>query len=129
MISTCIRPLLSAYHIWKRWQIKQTSALLLLPLEIILIVEGFLSDVETAAFRTTCRRLYYHEPRLQSTWAGTSRAALLRLIERDDPKLYYCHTCEVLHPLHRILTLLPPEDIWQWCRRHGQYREWPKVRK
>ena len=73
--------ILSLYHRWKRQQIQQMSALLFLPVEILLIVEDFLSDVETAAFRTTCRHLYHHEPRLQLTLAGASRAALLKLFE------------------------------------------------
>ncbi|WEW59133.1 hypothetical protein PRK78_004602 [Emydomyces testavorans] len=126
MIATCIRPLLFPYHKWKRSKIKQTSALLDLPLDIILIVEDFLSDVETAAFRTTCRQLYYHEPRLQSTWAGASRAELLRLIEQDNPKLYYCHSCEVLHRLYKISSILPPNNLWHLCRRRGCHPKRPK---
>jgi hypothetical protein len=101
-IPKCIRPFLSLHRRWKRGQIKQKSALLALPLEIILIVEDLLNDVETAAFRTTCRQPFHHEPRLQSTWAGASRVALLRLIEQDNSKLHYCRSCNVLHPLNRI---------------------------
>jgi len=66
----CIRQLHSLYRRWKRRQIKQTSALLVPPLEIILIFRDFLSDVETAVFRTTCRPLYLLEQRLLSTWGS-----------------------------------------------------------
>src|ERR1700722_11507304 len=87
MILSHIPTPFSLYHRWRRWQIQQTSALLALPVEILLIVEDFLSNVETAAFRTTCRHLYYHKP-LQLTLVGESRAALLKLFEQDNPKLY-----------------------------------------
>jgi hypothetical protein len=127
MILTRIPQLFSLYHKWKRRQIQQTSALLALPVEILLIVEDFLSDVETAAFRTTCRHLYYHEPLLQSTLAGASRAALLKLFEQDNSKLYYCHSCEILHPLHKISSIQPPDDIWHLCHRHGCHQKRPKV--
>jgi hypothetical protein len=126
MILARIPQLFSLYGRWTQRQIQQTSTLLALPIEILLIVEGFLSDVETAAFRTTCRHLYYHKP-LQLTLIGESRAALLRLFEQDNPKLYYCHSCEILHPLYKISSLQPPDDISHLCYLHVCHQKRPKV--
>ena len=127
MFPVRIPQLFSLYRRWKRRQIHQTSALLALPLEILLIVEDFLSDVETAVFRTACRHLYYHEPRLQSTFAGASRAALLTLFEQHNPKLYFCHSCEILHPLYKISSIRPPDNIRHLCRQYSCHQERPKV--
>jgi hypothetical protein len=121
MILTRIPQLFSLYRRWKRRQIQQTSALLALPVEILLIVDDYLSDVEMAAFRTTSHHLYYHKPPLQ--FAGASRAALLKLFEQDNPKLYYCHSCDVLHPLSKILSIQPPDDIWHLGHRHGCHQK------
>jgi hypothetical protein len=118
MILSHIPTPFSLYHRWRRWQIQQTSALLALPVEILLIVEGFISNVETAAFRTTCRHLYYHKPRLQSMLVGANRAALLKLLEQDNPRLYYCHSCEVLHPLSKIASIRPADNV---CHSFGRY--------
>jgi hypothetical protein len=57
MILTRIPQLFSLYSRWKRRQLQQTSPLLGLPVEILRIVEDFLSDVETTAsgrLVTTC---------------------------------------------------------------------------
>jgi hypothetical protein len=107
-----ILSLTSPYRKWKRRQIHQTSALLTLPVEILLIVEDFLSDAEVVAFRMTCRYLYFQGPRLLPTLSGTSRTALLMLFEGDDPKHYYCHSCETLHALRNISRIVPPHDLW-----------------
>jgi hypothetical protein len=87
--------------------------------EVFLLAEDFLSDVETVAFRMTCRHLYYHEPRLQSVLDGANRAALLKLLERDNPKLYYCHSCEFLHPLYKLASIRSTDNVWYSFGRCG----------
>ena len=92
--------------------IKQSSPLLSLPLDIILTLEDFLSDVDEVALRLTCQALYRHKPLVKLT--ETKRAALLQLLERDHPKLYHCHPCNVLHSISRILNIQSGEN-WK-CR-------------
>ncbi|KAF2674044.1 hypothetical protein BT63DRAFT_449032 [Microthyrium microscopicum] len=109
-------------------QIQQTSALLALPLELVLIVEGFLNDVDKIAFWTTCRQLYCHEETLQLRLVGENRTRWLKLIERDNRELFYCHTCMVLHPVYNVLpTIEPPHDDLAPCKRHESQEKRPKV--
>lgn len=127
MVLSQIPILPSLYHRWKRWHIHQMSALLALPLEILLIVENFLSNADGAAFRMTCRHLYYHEPLLQSLLVGPDRAALLKLLEQDNSKLYYCYSCEVLHSLHKITSIYSEDTIWHSFGRDRCHLKRPQV--
>ncbi|WDK20084.1 hypothetical protein CGRA01v4_11371 [Colletotrichum graminicola] len=94
--------------LWRRaarlvpWQ----RSTLRLPPEIMLMVIDYLSPEAVLSLALTCRSLhcsYFPESPIIN---ARSKDALLTLLERDVPKLLYCHECAILHPWWRIRRCL-----------------------
>lgn len=88
------------------------------------IVLSHLPSESVVAFTLTCRAFYSKYYLDQSTKLdGESRQTLLLWLEKDEPRLYYCHICNLLHrwgPRHRILSALNNRLIRK-CRIQSGY--------
>ena len=96
-----------------------------LPNEIILQITSHLPLSSSTSLALTCRTLY------RSCFPGQvldpkPKEALLLLLEKDIPSLYFCHYCVKLHPWHRrwSRSLTPWYQSSLPCQRSFQNQLW-----
>ncbi|KAJ6446606.1 F-box domain-containing protein [Purpureocillium lavendulum] len=86
----------------------------LVPNDIILCVLDFCSPTDRLSLALTCQSLYRFFDSSIASKAATN-AALLALLERDLPHVFFCRSCDRLHPWQRHeptdVTRVRPDDL------------------
>lgn len=74
--------------------------LLSLPPELMIEILSYVDDASKITFSLACKGLHrtYFQPLLRGN--RQSKRALLLMLERDVPSLYFCHECLILHSWH-----------------------------
>lgn len=90
------------------------------PPEIYLLIFWYLPPELIVAFALTCRESYRRWMPARLSGSKSERETLLCWLEKDMPKLYFCHRCGDLHTWREapIIKGIPRYD------KHCRHREW-----
>lgn len=119
-----LRPIIP--HLSRRFEERygqphQLTGLSGLPDELILAIVDFLDDEDVASVSLCNRSL--HQVLYRPSWPSLSRkpdgtvsdktTQFLRTLARDQPRVFYCHDCSLLHATRRLNP--PGVAPWSWA--------------